>query len=176
MTSSFQDSLLEVCAVLGKHSVQYLIVGGAVALHGYFRYSTNEAGQAAIKPDFDVWYNPDYGNYFRLLDALEELGLDVLRFMKEKTPKHRESFFKFNLPAFTLDFLPLSPGNDNFRESYKRCETLEFDGTIITVIAFDDLVNAKLKTGRPKDLEDIDRLQKLREDQDSSNATPIQFS
>ena len=30
------------------------------------------------KPDLDFWYNPTYENYFNLLKALEELGIDLI--------------------------------------------------------------------------------------------------
>jgi len=68
-------------------------VGGtAVALHGYFRPSLNESGLPAEKPDLDFWYNPAYDNYFRLLNALEELGEDVSEFKAEIAPNPRRSF------------------------------------------------------------------------------------
>jgi hypothetical protein len=75
---SITEYILQVCTTLNKHSVEYLIVGGtAVALHGYFRWSVSHAGTAAEKYDLDIWYNPTYTNYFKLLDTLEELGEDV---------------------------------------------------------------------------------------------------
>jgi hypothetical protein len=44
MDSNLSNSILTVCKVLNKHSVQYMIVGGtAVALHGYFRQSLGNA-------------------------------------------------------------------------------------------------------------------------------------
>ena len=59
MENSLSDSILHVCEVLNRYTVQYLIVGGtAVALHGYFRHSTNSAGVINEKPDLDFWYNP----------------------------------------------------------------------------------------------------------------------
>jgi len=43
MEGKLASSILKVCELLNKHGVQYMIVGGiAVALHGYFRRSTNE--------------------------------------------------------------------------------------------------------------------------------------
>jgi len=93
MTDNFTDNILIICKALNKHSVQYLIVGGtAVALHGYFRPSLNESGLPAEKPDLDFWYNPAYDNYFRLLNALEELGEDVSEFKAEIAPNPRRSF------------------------------------------------------------------------------------
>jgi len=66
--------ILDVCKSLNKHAVQYLVVGGtAVAFHGYFRWSHNSSGEISDKFDLDIWYNPTYDNYYRLLNSLEEL-------------------------------------------------------------------------------------------------------
>lgn len=75
MNKSLAESILSVCKILNKYSVQYLISGGtAVALHGYLRISHLSSGFPANKYDLDFWYNSVYDNYFRLLNALEELG------------------------------------------------------------------------------------------------------
>ena len=56
MDKKISDSILEVCDILNKNDVQYLIVGGtAVAFHGYFRWSQNSLGQVAEKFDLDIW-------------------------------------------------------------------------------------------------------------------------
>jgi len=78
MQNSFIECVETVCNTLNKHSVEYLIVGGtAVALHGHYRPSSTPSGEYAEKHDLDIWYNPSYENYYRVLDALKELGVDV---------------------------------------------------------------------------------------------------
>ena len=95
MESSLAESILSVCNVLNKHAVEYVIIGGAaVAFHGFYRHSINTTGVVAEKPDLDFWYNPTYANYFRLLNALEELEQDVTKFKKEKAPKPKSSFVR----------------------------------------------------------------------------------
>jgi hypothetical protein len=87
MQNSSIECVVKVCNLLNKHSVEYLIVGGtAVALHGYQRYSRKSSGAVADKPDLDIWYNPTYKNYYNVLNALDELGVDVSKFREEKTP------------------------------------------------------------------------------------------
>lgn len=159
MDNSITESILKVCSTLNKHNVEYLIVGGtAVALHGYFRWSYNHAGTLAEKYDLDIWYNPNYNNYFRLLDTLEDLGQDVSEFREEQTPNPKNSFFKFEMERFTLDFLPELKGLSKFRMSFDRKEVVNFNGTNILVISFDDLINDKKTDARPKDLIDIKHL------------------
>jgi hypothetical protein len=126
MDRSLKDNILHICGTLNKLSVQYMIIGGtAVALHGYFRHSINLAGQISDKPDLDFWYNPTYDNYFRLLNALQELGQDISEFKNEKTPNPKKSFFKFECPHFTLDFLRTMIGDEKFRDLFNRREVVK---------------------------------------------------
>ncbi len=84
MHKTVGESILTVCNALKKFQVEYLIAGGtAVAMYGYFRWSHKPSGEVAEKFDLDIWYNPTYENYFKLLNALEHLGQDVDEFRKE---------------------------------------------------------------------------------------------
>jgi hypothetical protein len=87
MQSNPTDSIINICKILNKHSVRYLIVGGsAVAFYGYQRQSKGPLDTVAEKPDIDIWYDPSYSNYFKLLDALEEWGEEVKRYRDEAIP------------------------------------------------------------------------------------------
>jgi hypothetical protein len=161
MNSSLAEVIVRICSMLNKHDVQYLIIGGtAVALHGYFRYSINQAGHISDKPDLDCWYNPTYDNYFRLLNALEDLGEDVQEFKEEKTPDPKASFFKFDFHDFTLDLLPKLKAPLKFFSSYSKREIVNLDGIDIPFINFDDLIEDKNATARQKDANDIRNLKK----------------
>ena len=159
MESNLADSILTVCSTLNKCSVEYMIVGGtAVALHGYLRHSLNAAGEIAEKPDLDFWYNPTYNNYFRLLQALEDLGQDVAMFKDEQAPNPKNSFFRYEFEKFTLDFLPELKFALNFRSSFSKRETVTFKNTEVPFITYEDLIADKRATARPKDIKDIEQL------------------
>ncbi|MDP3912725.1 MAG: hypothetical protein Q8R96_03195 [Bacteroidota bacterium] len=159
MNKNLSDSIIGVCQILNKHSVEYLIVGGAaVALFGYFRLSTSMAGKPSEKQDLDFWYNPTYTNYFRLLDALEELGQNVSDYKREKTPNPKKSFFKFEDEKFTLDFLPELKSLSSFITAYKKREIARLIDIEIPFIGFDDLIKDKEANSRPKDKIDIEQL------------------
>lgn len=86
MDNNLTESILNVCRILNKHSMQYLIAGGtAVALHGYQRMSRHSSGLPAGKYDLDFWYNPVYDNYFSLLNALQELGQEPISITVNRT-------------------------------------------------------------------------------------------
>ena len=163
MDNSLADSILNVCRVLKKYSVQYMIVGGtAVALHGYFRRSLNLSGLTAVKHDLDFWDNPTYDNYFRLLNALEELGQDVSEFKDEIAPNPKKLFFKLEFEKFTLDFLPELNGLSRFSFSFKERETVNLSETEISFLSYDDIIKNKQENARPKDLIGIEQLKIIR--------------
>ncbi len=165
MANSTSDSLLTVCKLLQKHQVQYLLVGGtAVALNGYFRLSINDSGELTEKPDIDVWYNPTYQNYFKLIGVIEELGYDVSEYKSEKSPNPRSSFFKLKFDDFSLDLIPQIKAVVKFIDAYKRKDTIEIEDIAINVISYPDLILDKEALGRKKDLEDVKQLKNLKND------------
>ena len=163
MESDLTAGILRVCKILNKHSIDYLLVGGtAVALHGYFRYSVNSAGVIADKPDVDVWFNPTYGNYFKLLDALDELGQNVTKFKNEQAPSPKTSFFKYEFDSFTLDLLPILKSVLPFSAAFARKEQVIFAQVTIPFIGYEDLLHDKAANARAKDIVDIEQLENRR--------------
>ena len=133
-----------------------------MAFHGYFRWSHNSAGELTDKFDLDIWYNPTYDNYFKLLNTLEELGQDITEFREEQSPDPLKSYFRFDLEKFTLDFLPKLKGLSKFRSSFDKKEIINLNGIDIPFIAYDDLLEDKATNSRPKDLSDINQLKAKR--------------
>jgi len=159
MDNKLTDSILNVCRILNKHSVQYLIIGGtAVALHGFFRWSMSVSDVPLEKYDLDFWYNPTYNNYFKLLDALEELGQDMKRYNDEQAPNPQKSIFRMELDDFTMDFLPELVGLPKFSESFADKQTVTLNEVAVHFINLEDLIMNKEATGRPKDMIDIREL------------------
>ena len=159
MEGNLTDRILSVCKALNKFSVEYMIVGGtAVALHGYSRPSMNLTDEIAEKPDLDFWYNPTYENYFKLLNALEELGQDVTKFKQEQVPNPKKSFFRYEFEKFTLDFLPELKASLKFKSSLKRKEIVTLNDVEIPFINYEDLILDKEANARLKDVTDINHL------------------
>jgi len=133
-----------------------------VAFHGYFRWSQNSSGVPTEKFDLDIWYNPTYDNYLRLLNALAELGQDVKEFFEEQSPNPLKSYFKFDLNRFTLDFLPKLKGATKFKQAYEKREITTIKGIDMQFIGFDELLQDKAANSRPKDLADIKQLKSIK--------------
>ncbi len=163
MENELVSHIFKICQTLNENSVHYLIVGGmAVALHGYFRRSTTTSGQYAEKHDLDIWYNPTYENYFKLLNALENIGQDVKAYQEEQAPNPRSSYFRFELEQLTLDFLPKINGLSNFASSFQKKEIVRLNKIDIFFINYEDLIINKQANARPKDLEDIEQLKRIK--------------
>ena len=120
------------------------------------------SGTATEKFDLDIWYNPTYGNYFKLLNGLAELGQDVKEFFEEQSPNPLKSYFKFDLDKFTLDFLPKLKGATKFKQAYEKKETTTIKGIDMQFIGFDELLQDKAANSRPKDLSDIKQLKSIK--------------
>lgn len=127
MNNNLKDNILHICSLLGKHDVQYLIIGRtAFALHGYFRQSRNLSGQISEKPDSDFWYNSTYDNYFKLLKALQDL-------------------------------------------LFQRREIVKVAETEIYFLGYKNLLDNKKKTGRLKDLDDVEHLKQIKKNNSSDS-------
>jgi hypothetical protein len=87
VNTRLKENLQRVCQVLNECGVENITIGGAaVNMHGYERLTKTSSGQETQIDDLDFRYNPQYENYFKLLNPLEKLGQDVSAFRKEKAP------------------------------------------------------------------------------------------
>jgi predicted nucleotidyltransferase len=143
-----KETLLEICRLLNKHHVDYLVVGGvAVVYHGYTRATA----------DIDFWYNPTLSNFQKIIDAFKEYGIDVSDLEKEVfDPK--KSFLRFPTLGMRTDFLPSIPGHFSFIDAKAKAETLMLNELKVPVIGFEDLIKNKTITNRLKDQADIEEL------------------
>ncbi|WP_038247067.1 DUF6036 family nucleotidyltransferase [Ghiorsea bivora] len=144
---------------LSKHSVNYALVGGyAVALHGAFRGTM----------DVDLVIQVDEQNFLNAEKALISIGLqarlpvkahEVFHFRDEYINNRNMvawSFVNPNNPAEMVDII--------ITEDLIKMNTVNKQGfgLDIQVLAIDDLIQMKKKSGRPQDLEDIAALKKLK--------------
>lgn len=159
MEESLVANILKVYQALNRQSVEYLIVGGtAVAFHGYYRMSAMPSGLISDKHDLDLWYNPTYKNYYNLLNAMDELGINVKLYKEEVEPNPKSSFFSHEFADFKIDFLPEIIGMTKFALPFSRRVTSNINGIEIHVISLEDLIASKKSSSRQKDLEDLTQL------------------
>ena len=144
-----KETLVAVCAVLNKHDVKYLVIGGvAVIYHGYTRATS----------DIDFWYKPSLDNFHNILDAFKEYGVDVSD-LESITFDPKTTYLR--LPTgFRTEFLPAVGSDVLFDDAKEKSETLELEGVKIPVIGYDHLVHLKMTTNRLKDKADVEELHK----------------
>ncbi len=142
--------LTELLTALGASGAEYLVVGGwAAGVHSEPRYTT----------DLDLLVGTSPENLERVVRALQAYGAprglcDEVRSMKPS------EFVFFGTPPARVDLLGEIPGV-NFLEAWLRRETIEWNGAPVHVISRDDLIAAKKAAGRPKDLDDVARLERF---------------
>lgn len=143
MNQEYKDLL----SAFHAHGVRYLIVGGyAVILHAQPRFTK----------DIDVFIRPDPANARATYAALAEFGA-ALEGIHPEDLADRTSFFRFGRDPNGIDILPDIPGVDFDAAWENRIEaTIDpTSGLTANFISADDLISAKLASGRPQDLADV---------------------
>jgi hypothetical protein len=164
-----------VVETLDRHDVQYLVVGGMAA-----------RGHGASRPtlDFDLVADRSKGNMERLAGALRELGA---RFRVEGLSDyemlalHAPSIdaivllnadtLTFNTDAGPVDVLSGLVTRDgailSFADLLPGAVSITVDQTAVRVAALADVIEAKTKANRPKDIEALPELDSLLPDRDT---------
>jgi hypothetical protein len=138
----------DLLSAFDAHGVKYLIVGGyAVIFHA----------QPRATKDIDLFVKADPGNSRAVYAALAEFGVPLANIGPEDFAD-RGSFFHFGHDPRGVDILPDIPGVD-FDAAWER----RVEGVIDTktglkawFISRDDLIAAKLASGRIRDLADVE--------------------
>jgi hypothetical protein len=147
----------DLLSAFHAHGVKYLIVGGyAVIFHAQPRFTKG----------IDLFIKADNVNAQATYAALAEFGAP-LEGIRPEDFTERGSFFRFGCDPHGFDILPDIPGVD-FDGSWERRVEGVIDaktGLKAFFISSADLVAAKLASGRPQDLADVDAIRKAAESQ-----------
>jgi hypothetical protein len=161
-----KHSIESIVRAFNAYQVQYLIAGGlAVVAHGYVRFTADvdmmlamdEANlQKAVQALSDLRYRPRapvslelFADPVHRRQWIEEKGLTVF------------SLFSAEHPATEIDLFIDPPLV--FSDAYARAATYEIAPQVSAPFcSIDDLIELKQKAGRPRDLDDIAHLRKLR--------------
>jgi hypothetical protein len=144
------------------HGVKYLIVGGyAVIFHAQPRFTK----------DIDLFIKADMANARATYAALASFGA-ALEGIRPEEFADRGSFFRFGRDPRGFDILPDLPGVDFDAAWERRVEGVLDQETGLTAlfISKEDLIAAKLASGRLQDLADVSAVQKAMESQGSRGA------
>lgn len=155
----------EIFREFEQRNVRYLVVGGmAVNLHGYVR----------LTMDLDIMIDLSDTNIAKMIDVMEvfnytprvpvnshdfihkekrdkwinEKGAVVFTFIDQKSPFKHIDFF-LNNPV-------------DFEQAYSRREVMLIKNISVNIASIDDLIEMKSCVKRPRDLEDINHLERIK--------------
>jgi hypothetical protein len=145
----------ELIAVLARHEVDYVVIGGvATQVHGHRRTTM----------DLDLTPDPSPQNLQRLAAALAELEA------RPRDARHEQAEIPVSAPerlAIAAVVPPLltrhgqihilkePKGARGFDEMRERALVVDLDGSEVAIVSLDDLIRMKRAAGRPADLDDI---------------------
>lgn len=164
----------QIAEALSRADVRYVVAGGlAVIAHGYLR----------LTMDVDLVIDLEQGNLLRALDALEKIGyMPRLPVTGEQFADAaiREGWIRDkNMLVFPLwkpsdansmviDIFVQHPFD--FAEEYAAAKWMGIEGGLnIPFVGLECLLSMKREAARPKDLVDIEYLEKARDEKTASD-------
>ena len=135
--------------LLKEHKVDFVVIGAtAFPVHGYARATL----------DIDIFIRPTEENAAKALIALKEFGYDVTDISQQDLLKKKLLIRQY---AVETDIHPFVKGI-NFDDAWKNKVRSKFGKTFVYFASLDDLIKMKRAAARPKDLEDLKYLRKLK--------------
>ncbi len=135
---------------LKGHKVRFVIIGAtAFPVHGYSRATL----------DIDIFIKPERSNAEKTLSALNDFGYDVSDVTVDELLSKKILIRQYLVET---DIHPYVKGV-SFEEIWKNKVKAKFGETFAWFASLDDLIKMKKAAGRPKDIEDLKYLLKLKE-------------
>lgn len=147
------EEVIQLWKLFQQHRVRYIMIGGfATNFHGYSRFTA----------DLDVWIFDSQDNRKNLVNSLREFGM-ILPDGFEKTD-FVPGWSTIHLNSgMQLDIMTYMKGiaQEKFDECYSLAAEADIHGVTVRFLHLNHLLEAKLASGLPKDLLDIEELERL---------------
>ena len=144
---NIQQDFKELLALLEKHSVDYMIVGGyAVAFYGHPRFTK----------DIDIFFSASRANVESLIAALVEFGFPETDLNSEVFLSEGD-MITFGVAPVRVDFLNQIDGVQYDHARLRRIRG-KYSDTEVYFIGKEDLILNKRSTKRMKDKADVEEL------------------
>lgn len=149
----FENDISDFLRFSFEENLKMIMVGGgAVNFHGYQRHSA----------DVDFWISIEKNNLEKLVNVLKKMGIGIEKLPKPIFEGKQNISIKIS-PLQTIELITNFNPNKSFEEAYKSSIETNIEGIPVSryrVISYDDLITSKIKSGRPKDLLDIQELER----------------
>ncbi len=153
----------EVIRLLGRHRVDYVLIGGLAAV---------THGAPLVTQDVDICHAKETDNLSRLASALAHVGAR-LREAEPEVPFRLDAETLANGDSFTftsdigpIDIIATPAGTEGYLDLARTADAFELFGYRVLVASIDDLIRMKLSAGRRKDLLAAEELGALRDELD----------
>ena len=134
---------------LKEHKVKFVVIGAtAFPVHGYSRATL----------DIDIFIRPERANAEKTLAALEKFGYDVRDVTVDELLTKKILIRQYLVET---DIHPYVKGV-SFDQVWENKVKSKFGDTFAWFASLDDLIKMKKAAGRPKDIEDLKYLIKLK--------------
>jgi hypothetical protein len=142
-----------------ENNVRMILVGGgAVNFHGVQRHSA----------DIDFWIDSSEENLSNLKKALNQTGFKLKDF-PQAVYEQKQNISIHISPVFKIELITSLNFGLTFDEAYSKSETSHLNNLPkcrFNVLSFDQLIESKLKAGRPRDYYDVLSLKEIKEKRD----------
>lgn len=154
MVNNWDNYIKQFLQLAHQYEVRMLMVGGgAVNFHGYQRHSA----------DVDFWIETSQENLNKLILVFKEMGYEIDSFPKEVEKGEQNISIKFSPADLDLELITRFSLSKSFEEAYQNAEIVTINDINLYkwhVLSLEDLIESKQRASRPKDLLDIQQLQK----------------
>lgn len=156
MINQWKNDINTFIELANKYGVRMLMVGGgAVNFHGYQRHSA----------DVDFWIDTQEENFKRLIEVFRDMEYEIEDFPQAVKNREQNISIKFSPQDLNLELITNFSVNKSFEQAYAEAEiAVVRDKPLLKwhVLSFDDLIISKVKSRRPKDLLDVQELQRIK--------------
>lgn len=143
---------VEILAALNEDGVEYLVIGAhCLGAHGFPR-STK---------DFDIWVRPTPENAARTMSALAKFGAPLSALGATEEDFSRSGFvLQLGVEPIRIDISTAITGVE-FAPAWERRVQTGMADVEVSVLSLEDLLANKRAMGRPKDLADVDAIERM---------------
>jgi len=135
--------------LLKEHKVRFVIIGAtAFPVHGYSRATL----------DIDLFIEPIKSNAMRTREALKSFGYDVSEITVEELLTKKVLIRQYLVET---DIHPFVKGV-SFDRIWANRVKAKFGNVFVWFASLDDLIRMKQAAGRPKDIDDLKYLRRLK--------------
>jgi predicted nucleotidyltransferase len=138
----------EMLQILQNQDVDFILVGAyALAAQGYPRSTL----------DIDIWVDPTKENSMKVFKALSEFGAPLEK-IGPNSFEQNGIMFQIGVAPCRIDIITEISGDIDFQSARNRAKQVIIEDISLNILSIEDLIKNKEATGRPKDVEDANRL------------------